>query len=426
MMIWDDLFELYPAVLEQTPRDVIMADWQYQKNVSGYLAHFRNLEQADRMAQYDRLGFEYLTGPADFFWNNTVTSTSHGEKYSPSGGLLTSWDRTLSLLWKSFPIIAAAGQLWSGNAENGETAMRTAICQIFGISDEAFIKAIAYHANMVHRMAKHDFSSLTTQLFFGPDAAIPDALRMALTVLTQYQGKTRDCRAETILNDIICDLELKILYYRSLIAVWNALKGQAGESLESLIGNVETSGEKYAEFYTKHRHEKSVTVFRNMINNWKQGLADVSDMVGKNGMLTVRFVLPDGHGATFTAISAVINGKDTFISRSVFKPNVELNRDCIYDCTFRIPADAEVSEVRFEVNGFGGQGIAYVEAKTEKGTFVPAAIIGEAGNVEHSLHLLKPDVNYCFMGSRVISDLYEDRSKAETLHKVTAAMKKNI
>ena len=424
MMIWDDLYETFPAALEQTPRDIIMVNWQYQKNVSGYLAHFKNLELTDRLKQYDKLGFEYLTAPADFFWNNIVTSTSHGDKYQPTGGLLTSWERKDSLLWKSFPAIAAAGQLWSGMAEDGETAMALAVREIFGINDESFINAIAYHANMVQRMAKQDFTTLTNQLFFGPDTATLDAFRMTLAVLMQYPGRMQDTRAEIILNDIIGDLVLKILSRRSDIACWNAIKGQSGESLDSLISEVADAGEKYAEFYVQHRRKKDVKPFMENIENWKQALADVKDMVEKKGMLTIRFVLPDLYGAEFCSVSAEINGKMTLLQRAVFKPFVELTQDSIYECTFPIPANAEITKVKIEANGFGGQGIAYIEAKTAEGTFIPAGITGETGSVEHAAYLLTPDVNYCFIGSRVISELFEDRSKAESLHGITVAMRK--
>ena len=43
VMMWDDMLELYPDVLEGLPRDIVLVDWLYHDNVSGFLGHFFNL-----------------------------------------------------------------------------------------------------------------------------------------------------------------------------------------------------------------------------------------------------------------------------------------------------------------------------------------------------------------------------------------------
>ncbi|MBQ6599781.1 MAG: family 20 glycosylhydrolase, partial [Lentisphaeria bacterium] len=170
MMIWDDMFEYYPDILPDMPHDIIMVNWQYQENVSGYRGHFCNLCFHELMEQYDTLGFEYLTAPADFCWNNIDTSTAHGDKFKPMGGLLTSWEKSTSLLYKYFPTMAAAGQLWDQMAQDGDAAISLAVRQLFGIDDEPFIQAVAQYANFAHRMPKVSLNSLKNFACFGPDS----------------------------------------------------------------------------------------------------------------------------------------------------------------------------------------------------------------------------------------------------------------
>ena len=416
MMLWDDMLDCYQNILPEFPRDIIMVTWQYQENVRNYQSHFFNLNFSSRFALYDKLGFEYLVAPADFCWSNVDTSTAYGSNFKPLGGLLTSWEKSTSLLYKYFPTMAAAGQLWSGAEQDGDSAMALALRQLFGIDDECFLHAVAEYADLAQRIPAVSSRSLTTFSFFGPDNVKYNALQTVTSVLMQYPGKLRDTRAEIILNDIIGDCVLKLLEQRSIRAGWRLLHGEPGESLESLRDEVAEAGKKYAEFYVQHRRKCDVKSFNTMIDSWLAALQEVQNSCAEKGLLTVTFALPDGYGAE--KIRILVNGEE--VGNGVFKHLP----DSLYECCFFLPKNTVVRDVRFEAHGFAGQGIAYVCAKTGKGKFVPAGISGVSGRVEHPEFLLEPNVNYAFFGNRDSLKGFENRGIALEVHSVDLLMKK--
>ena len=416
MMIWDDMFEYYPDILPDMPRDIIMVNWQYQENVSGYRGHFCNLCFHELMEQYDKLGFEYLTAPADFCWNNIDTSTAHGSKFKPMGGLLTSWEKSTSLLYKYFPTMAAAGQLWDQMAQDGDAAISLAVRQLFGIDDEPFIQAVAQYANFAHRMPKVSVNSLKNFAFFGPDSEHLHALQTVTSVLMQYPGRLRDTRAEFVLNDILGDCVLKLLEARCRRACWNVFHGQQGESLAALEKEVAEAGAKYAGFYVYHRRKRDASNFQKMIEDWIAGLKEIGKKASAS-WIRVLFALPDGYGAERVRI--IVDGQQ--VASGVFKHG----DDPFYEIYFFLPEGITVpKEVRIEACGYAGQGIAYVCAKTAKGKFIPAGITGSTGIAEHPEHVLLPNVNFAYLGSQNTINSFHDRTLAEAVHSITVSLKK--
>ena len=416
MLFWDDMFEYYPDILPEMPRDIIMVDWQYQENVCCYQGHFCNLCTSELMERFDKLGFDYLTAPADFSWNNVDTSTAHGNRFNPIGGLLTSWEKATSLLYKYFPTMAAAGQLWDHAAQDGDSAMALAVRQLFGVDDEAFIQAVAEYSNLAHRMPNVSLNSLKNFSFFGPSSCRLHSLQTLTAVLMQYPGKLRDTRAEIVLNDILGDCVLKLLEVRCQRACWNLFHGQQGESLAELKKEVAEAGAKYADFYTRHRRKRDVKTFQDMIERWLSALDEIRKKAS-GPWLNVLFALPDGYGAE--RIKILVDGQET--ASGVFKNG----HNTFYEVFFFLPAEtAAPKEVRIEAKGYAGQGIAYLYAQTAKGKFVPAGIAGCSGIAEHPEHLLLPNVNFAYLGSQNTINNFRDRALAEAVHSITVNLKK--
>ena len=417
MMLWDDMFEFYPGILPEMPRDIIMVDWQYQENVRDYRGHFCNLCFYKLLEQFDRLGFDYLTAPADFCWNNIDTSTAHGDRFHPMGGLLTSWEKAASLLYKSFPAMAAAGQLWGHAAQDGDAAMSLAVQQLFGIDDEPFLQAVAEYANFADQMPNVSLDSLKEFAFTGPDSRHLHALQTVTSVLMQYPGRLRDTRAEIILNDILGDCVLKLLEARSRRACWNLFHGQQGESLSALQEEVAEAGAKYTEFYIRHRRKRDVKTFQDRIGCWIAALKEIQEKAVSSPWINVLFALPDGYGAERVRILA----DSREIAFGIFKHG----NDTFYEFFFFLPDDLTAPrEIRIEACGYAGQGIAYLYAKTAKGKFIPAGISGCTGIAEHPEHLLLPNVNFAYLGSQNTINCFRDRSLPETVHSITFNLKK--
>lgn len=66
MMMWDDMFEIYPQALEKIPKDIIMCTWDYSYFVDLPHTHFTNFEKEDVFKKYEKMGFKYLFCPREY------------------------------------------------------------------------------------------------------------------------------------------------------------------------------------------------------------------------------------------------------------------------------------------------------------------------------------------------------------------------
>ena len=111
MMIWDDLYDIYPDALEKTPRDVILCAWHYDTLVELPFGHAGG-PRSDHFGLYGKLGFRYLFAPATFHLRNITTFTDYAASKDAFGAFLTIWGDTPSSTF--LPAAAYAGMLWSG------------------------------------------------------------------------------------------------------------------------------------------------------------------------------------------------------------------------------------------------------------------------------------------------------------------------
>ena len=65
MMMWDDLFDIYPAALKETPRDVILCAWHYCDLEQLPYGHAGG-PRRDQFKLYEEMGFKYIFAPASF------------------------------------------------------------------------------------------------------------------------------------------------------------------------------------------------------------------------------------------------------------------------------------------------------------------------------------------------------------------------
>ena len=97
MIIWDDLFDIYPKALGEIPGNIIMCSWHYDHLVEKPAGHCGG-PQADMFALYDKLGFQYIFAPVAFSNRNVETFSSYAINKNPLGALLTVWESERSFL----------------------------------------------------------------------------------------------------------------------------------------------------------------------------------------------------------------------------------------------------------------------------------------------------------------------------------------
>ena len=414
VMMWDDMLELYPDVLEGLPRDIVLVDWLYHDNVSGFLGHFFNLRFEDWFEKFDREGRKYILAPAVYSSSNVRTFTEYAASGHPAGALLTAWENVGQLMYKYYPSIAMAGQTWGGSADDCIQGMRQGVKQIFGIEEEPFFHAVETYAGMAQGFPAVTLSSLTTFNFFGPDNLRQHSMNLIESVLTGYRERVRNPLGALVLQDILLDCRFQSLKMRCAAASWRYFRGMAHEPFDLLKREIETAYHEYIPFYRQCRPDNAEQALYSRLKNSLNALDRVSEFKS-NGYLAVLFALPDGYGAEWTRI--FVNGNP--VGCSCYK----LPGATFYEVNLPV-AEKEIREVRFETVGFGGQGIAYVSGKTPEGTYVPAGVASVSGLVEHAEMILRNDACYAYLGLRDIMSAYRDRNQGEMVSSVTVTMRK--
>jgi len=97
------------------------------------------------------------------------------------------------------------------------------------------------------------------------------------------------------------------------------------------------------------------------------------------GKRRVRFCVPDAYSAARTVISLRHGGETREIACGVFKHM--RSPGAFHEGIFSLPDGRIPEAARFSVTSYGGQGLCYVEARVQGGTFVPVAV----GEVEGGL-----------------------------------------
>lgn len=419
MMLWDDMFEYYPDALAGMPRDVIMVNWQYQPNVTSFRGHFTNLENIDMLDRYEKLGFEYLIAPADYHWSNAESFTAYTGNRKPLGGLVTTWEKAVSFLYKSFPFIAASGQLWGGGASNGGEAMKAGAARIFGETDELFGQAVSQFAAAMPRTAVNTVL-LNSMSSSGPDYAVLESSRTLHALLAKYRGSFGNPVAERVLEDMIDDTAIQILAMRCRNACWRLRKGFDGESLAALAEELDRLAAKRIAHCREYRNDKFAELFVEYFAAWRRTLLDYQATFEKSGILTCEFCLPDAFSAERITVEIKVGGEYLKVGEGVFKGTF----DALFEQNFFIPADVEIETVRICASGFAGQGVCHISAVNSCGAFIPDGVVRTFGIVEHPEFILMPDATRCWLGSQCTIDAFQDRNLADMANGIEISIKK--
>ncbi|MBQ9772229.1 MAG: family 20 glycosylhydrolase [Lentisphaeria bacterium] len=409
MMMWDDMIELYPDVFKKFPRDIIMVNWQYQMNAVQWKGHFTNLDFRDQMSYYEKEGFDYVIAPADYHWSNIETLTASTQGRKCMGGILTTWEKKDRLMQKYFPIIAATGALWSDDAEgSSEMILHSAMSNLFGTEDEIFLHAIEQYLEFYGKGRKIGPQTMTLHPFDGPDWEHMRSLRTIAGILLKYQDQFAGTFAGMIVDDIVADLLMQEAAGRLQIASYKMLNGQETESFDEIAADIAAVWEHNIAACKQIRTARDAAFFRSLQEDFLKYIADFEEKMETCGRVDVLYVLPDLYEAERITIRLKAGGKWVDVAAGVFKHKDQ----AMYSVTYFIPKNIAPSEIEIFAEGYGGQGIAYVTVKTDKGTYVPKGVLSVTGEVWRADHMLAADCTFAFLGFQKTLDAFHDRTKA--------------
>lgn len=419
MLIWDDLFDIYPEALETTPRDVILCSWHYDALVEKPYGHCGG-PRRDDFAKYDKMGFRYLFAPACFSFRNIETFT----KYASSaknilGGLLTVWECPNAC--DRMPI-AYAGNLWS----KGEYTPEDAIRETTPLTKE------------------EEFAMVT---FFLQDrlGKIPNTLSSYLggpLNLTEYYRKKAGIAALGILKDHIhtpdSPLEELSIYIESE-QIYFALRELLPALLEweepnDITEELARIRQRVAAINDRRKAiESRLRPGRESRKNdrvFDQILEFIDSIPNKgpldNSILRVRYSRPG------TPFRFYVRYKDSLNYEEIPGANATGNGKFPGEYFMHTPFDSggripESLRIDFPKGNVGAK-IMYAELENSQGRFVPAGIINIEGAVSHPEALLNDGRDTAFFGDGEVQAYRKLREPqySKNLSSVELLLKKEV
>lgn len=429
VMMWDDMFEYYRDILEKVPRDVIMVNWQYSPDVKHYKGHFANLKVNHILAEYDRLGFEYIIGPSDYCSANVRTLTEYAKNFKPLGGLVTTWEKRTCFMYKSLPTIAYSGRLWNDTSEKCETEIfADAMENLFGSRDKKLLAVLRCHTEKILDLETPvTLAYLLSSNFHGHDYAGYEALTLLKLSLEDILPKVKTELGKLIVADIILGCRYNILKYRlqkTAFALFEPMMDSKKAKLELnvIYTDVKTLGQERVKFWCQYRNGVEPCNVEKLFDDCLALIQSLPELAKNNGIMRVRFCSPDGYSLENCIFSLKCAGKWHKISAGGCKSvNPEVT---LFSKIFLIPRSIEPKSFKIEALGYGGQGITFVEIFNDTGHYVPSDVLSVSGKVIDPEFVLDNDCKWCFMGEKDTLGAFKNRKLAEKIHSVEYSLKR--
>jgi len=427
MIMWDDMFEYYPAALEQMPRDIIMCAWHYDAlTTSRPRGHFFNQLRQDSLSWYDKLGFRYLVAPAEFCARNVETYRAYASVRKPLGLLLTAWGKSRLFYQENYPTTAYAGRLFSGDGRKAAgDVFAGCVKDIFGVGDKLFVDAV----RSLKDLGRFPEYNRQTDFLRGPvgDSEYQAAgfFRLAGDGLNKFRNKIRGTLGRDIFQDMDLAVRRKLLQCALRSAVWNWHHGQ---DVKAVLGKCLEEAEliKRERLAQWKRYRSGIK--SDHLADFYSGLARmIKELIARRpaaGLLHVYFCLPDAYSAQTTALFIRYQGGREWelLKQGTLKP-LHLG-DTFYQYSFPVDNKRKIDSVRIESWGYGGQGLTWLEAVNSAGRFRPQTIEKCEGLGSHPEHVLDEDRKWCFLGNPNTRRAFLDPALAGARHILQVALAK--
>ena len=420
MMMWSDMFEIYREAMEMIPNDIVMVDWQYQRDVRFYLDHLLDCRVDDRFAVNERLGFDCMVAPADFTLGNMVSCAkfAQGQK-SCIGFLQTNWEKACEFLTRYIPMYYSIGLHLKGMSS--DDAFAETCKRLLGTDDAALRAALklAYGNGICHFSGLVSDSRLFIRDFMGMPYDSHEADFAAYDVIQARKDAVKTDIGRRIIEDILDALhamtiadKLKSLYHDVLDGI-----ARPFDEIAALHDEFVALWESVSAKWDVNRKGVTPNVLALKCPKIKESLAKNLELLRESPFIKMRICVPDGYGVQHTRLSLRNDGEWHQIVDRVFKPNYV--GTALAECFIPFPKELLGADaVRIESFGLGGEGVCWVELPGGKAK----AILAVHGVVEHPENLLDNDVKFAWFGSQNSYDDYMDANRTSAVHSVELSL----
>lgn len=402
MMIWDDLFDIYPEALQETPRNIVLCSWHYDKLVERPAGHCGGPRE-DHFEMYDRMGFQYIFAPACVSIRNIETFSAYSLQKNPLGGLLTVWELERRFLFSEYPSIAYAGLAWSGGVQglSAEKLQDYAIRDVTQCESDALVYILKWFLNSQDT----ELSPARQTYLKGPlsneeyDRKL--FIDIANAVLSQHSAPVSGgYLSANVMEDTLIDIEVEAVYFqlRELIcALYEEVitplgDGRLERRAEDCLQRIASIRSKRREQWKRHRPGLTSHQFETYLDQAVTMLtASVDDARMAKSLLRVRFAA----GEANIALSLRYLGGDAW-DKVVSGFYVSSSSEVTY--LFPLYSGELPEAILIEVWGYVGLGVVFVELESADARFVPLSVEATDGFVINPSALLEDGRDSCYLG----------------------------
>ncbi len=421
MMMWSDMFEIYKEAIAEVPNDILMFDWQYQRDVRFYLAHLLDCDVEDRFDKNEELGLECVIAPAEFNLSNMFSSLKFAEgRKCCKGYVLTNWEKTDAFLLRYLPQYVFTGLHINGRSV--DEAYAEMVRKLFGTDDPSLRAALKliYSQGLWRHFGSIGEGVLFTRDFFGMPYNVQEIDFAAFEIIKARLPEVKTDLGRRILEDLLDAVHEKVISHKLKRLYHDILDGHAPEydKIQALHDEFIALIESLEKKWDVNRPGIEPNVFRDKLPGLRKQLADQMDRLRNSAFMKVRICAPDGYGIQHTRISLRKDGAWHQIADRVLKPNS--TETALAECFLPFSKDLLGADaIKIESYGMGGVGICW----TEIGKIRPTAILSANGIVEHPEHLLDNDVKFAWFGSQSTRNDYLDANRAKAVQSVVLSLK---
>lgn len=392
MMMWDDMFELYPGAFEKLPRDIIMLSWDYSDIVEKPHAHIGGPNR-DLFEIHERLGFEYVGVPATSSLRNIETFTSYAAKHKPKGMLLSNWGEMTR--YSCFPAMTFAGKLWNSEEPAPECAGTEALRITTGITDPCGVELLKVYLTGGEPLSLPANPSAYSSAILSEFeyrrkhfvSALADAVELSLKRnISRTQYRT--------LSEIGFKLESEKIYYRlrEILSRWSDPKEKSFsvDGLKTLADELHSLNGKQERFFVEEYGFRMPPTL---------GMSAVETMIREimsgrirrpTARLRVKYPFRTGLGILHYSIKYEGDREYrrlcSLSGQSLYRFYVDTTESNEY---FNLDAaDGIPDKIRIEYSACTGAWVGYVTYETGESDYVPSALLSVNGAVYHPEDLL--------------------------------------
>ena len=423
IMMWSDMFEFYPDVF----KDVVMVDWQYGADVRNYHGHLLDIDNEERLQVNAANGLETIVAPADRLLSNCRSYFEYADgKPGVLGGLLTSWEKNDTFLYRHFPVFAAG--CLQMNGMDGDQAFDAMCTKLFGTDDEIFkatMKMVLNNGTLRHFEGISD-AAICNRKYSGLPHSDICACSCTLKLLQACQDKVTTELGKTVMVDILDALQEKVLSYDAVLAAHDIFDNTCTAERLQKFTNFRNGFAEYLELMSQRWNEYRDGIVPNVFAKRKQEICDrlenLEKRLASNAWVKIIGTLPDGYGVEKIKVEFEVNGQWVHAATGVFKPaNADLG---IFSRFLPLEQDyqGDVTAVRLTAWGLGGVGLNFVKVHVNGKYFVPQTVARVTGRVTDPAYLLDDNTTFAWFGSQCTRYDYFDIHAANQKNSVLLTM----